>query len=134
MIIFAVLLCAVSASAATWVWADGDFPEDDWDTVSWYPPLDSGDSDATLAFTVGHGGNPDASRASGVALGEGPDDGAMIVQLNNQWTLDPAVNGPITGIDGGLDFQISSGGPSRICLAVQQDGEIFRAHLESRGG
>lgn len=125
MVLLAATLCAMGASAATWVWEDGEFPEADWDIVSWYPPLDLGDSDATLAFTIAHGGNPGTLRAMGVTLGDGPDDGAMIVQLNNNWTLDPSLAGPITGMAGGLDYLKSSGGPSRIGLAVQQDGEIF---------
>lgn len=123
--ILAVLFAATSASAVTWVWTDGDFPDADWDLVSWYPANDSGDSDATLSFTVAHGGNPDALRASGVALGGGPDDGAMIVMLNNTWILDPATSGPVSEIEGGLDFLKSTGGPSRIGLALQQGGEIF---------
>jgi hypothetical protein len=125
VVLLAAVLAAAISSAATWTWSDGDFADADWTIVPWYPPLDSGESDATLAFSIAHGGNPDWLRAMGVSLGEGPDDGAMIVQLHNQWTLDPAVDGPITGLAGGLDFQKSAGGPSRIALAVQQDGEIY---------
>jgi len=125
VVLVGLLVCAVPSLAATWVWSDGDFPEDDWDVVSWYPPLDSGESDATLAFTLGHAGNPGFLRTSAVALGDGPDDGAMIVQLNNQWTINPATSGPLVQIDGGLDFLKSTGGPSRIGLAVRQDGAIF---------
>ena len=66
LIVFLVAaLASGGASAVTWVWDDGDFAEEDWTTVSWYPPLDSGDSDATLAFTIAHGGNPGALRAMG---------------------------------------------------------------------
>ena len=125
LILLVSVLMTVGASAATWVWSDGDFPDADWDIISWYPPQDSGESDATQVLTIGHAGNPAAMRASSVWLGDGPNDGGMIVQLNNQWILDPATSGPVLEIDGGLDFLKSIDGPSRLGLAVQQDGEIF---------
>jgi len=125
MVILTLVLFVANTSGVTFVWEDGDFPDQNWDIISWYPPLDSGDSDATLAFTIAHGGNPDGLRAMGETIGAGPDDGAMIVQLNNQWTWDPAVGGPVVEINGGFDHQWAVGGPARIGLAVQQDGDIY---------
>lgn len=125
-----VILFAQGAAAATWVWEDGDFAEEDWDLVSWYPPLDGGGSDATIAFTIGHGGNPGALRTAGVTLGGGPDDGGMIGQYHALWTWDPATGGPVTEIEGGLDFLSPQATPTRIGLAVQQDGNLFIHVLE----
>lgn len=124
-VLLAAFLFAPVAFAGTTVWLDGDFPDADWDIISWHPPLDIGDSDATLAFTIGHGGNPDALRAMGETIGDGPDDGAVIVQINNQWTWDPAAQGAVTAIHGGFEFQWTIGGPARIGLAIEQDGNIY---------
>jgi hypothetical protein len=132
MMCAASILCAAGACAATLNWQEGDFPEEDWDVVPWFPPLDSGGSDAGLVFTIAHGGNPGALRTMGVSLGGGPDDGAMIVQFHALWTWNPAVDGALTAIDGGLDLMSPQETPTRIGLAIQQGGNLFLHVLDSQ--
>jgi hypothetical protein len=128
MVFLAVAATLATTAAADQIWRDGEFVEEDWDLVEWISPLDSGESGADLAFTLGHGGHPDAQRSVAVDVGEGPDDGAMAVHVNNGHTWDPAVLGPVLGLDVSLDFRSTNLAPTRIGIVVEQAG-VFYLHV-----
>ena len=122
------LLAATSAEA----WQDGQFNEGDWEYVSWVSPLDSGDSGASVAFTIAHGGNPGAHRAMGVSVGPGPDDGAMAVQFYRWAVWDPDTSGPVLAIDASLDFSTTDSSPTRVGIVLEQGG-VFYMHVLAAG-
>ncbi len=115
---------AVNPSPRTLELSDADFSTADWDTLGFV----AGNASVDAVSTQADGGNPGAYREAIMSLGTAPLDGIALTQIYNPAVYDPAVDGPIDALHFTVDFTALDGVPTRLGIAIEQDGVIY-AHV-----